>query len=176
MYLCLFFKLVFTLYFLCSFSGSDRGYCRVCLQDFTIPCHPVLRKPCGLVSWQYVSSWKLPFLTFLMSTKHLSAVTYWAEGKILIGGSIFNSSRGISGEEHTYSAYWHLAKKSWLSVCACVFVCNSQTKAAGEDGRVLPVNIWRGITDGTTGEISCEYKGSLNTLYMCTGSLRHSHF
>lgn len=55
------------------------------------------------------------------------------------------------GGKHTYGAYWHL--KSWL-VCVCV--C-AQTQAAGQDGRVLPLDIWRRITDGASGEIPGEY-------------------
>lgn len=34
-----------------------------------------------------------------------------------------------------------------MSFFLCVCVCDSQAEAAGQDGRVLPVNIWRRITD-----------------------------
>lgn len=122
--------------------GGDWGHCGVCLQDLAVSCHPFLREPRGLVS--HFKSW-------------VQIPQYWCQ------------ATAIDFECIRYASWYAGFPASFCSpwACCCDINCRhgknpdvvsvfSQAKAAGQDGRVLPVNIWRRVTDGTSWEISGE--------------------
>lgn len=102
-----------SLYVFADPSGSDRGHRRVCLQNLTLPRHPVFWEPRGLVSQQidwcqtcWTSDW--------MSTLSTTAVCLW------IVHQLFCFLSGNTDTARTLCSLIFMVKAR--CVCACVRV------------------------------------------------------